>query len=470
MAETGNGQVSPGNQEKARTFFKHARAKFETSSYDYAIGLYLDGLKWDPNSVEGHKALRETALTRKVTGGKDLGMFDKLKYKRSSKDETENLLNAARLLSYDPGSCDAMVMLLNAAAKLEYGETVLWVGPILAKASAERGKPDVRHFIALKDAYMQVGRWDLALEAIGEAVRMKPDDMDLTQEQKNIGAQHTMMAGNYTKGGGFQDSVRDKDKQQQLMEQDKDIRSSEGMGSVLAAVKAEYEANSNDAGILGKYVDALEKTEESKFEDVAIDLLNKWYVKTQSYRFKQRIGDIEIRRLTRQERAKRAALAKAPSDEHLKLDLREFVRDRNLFELNEYTERAEAYPTETKWKYAVGVRLFDLGRYDESIPVLQQVRNDPRFKVEAGMYLARAFYEAGFLEEADETLDQLISEYDVKGDDKAKAMYYWRGRVLEARTLNDQAIRLYSQVAQWDFAFRDVQVRIKALRAAGKPA
>jgi hypothetical protein len=47
-------------------------------------------------------------------------------------------------------------------------------------------------------------------------------------------------------------------------------------------------------------------------------------------------------------------------------------------------------------------------------------------------------------------------------------MHYWYGRALEEKGDTAAAVKNYSQVAQWDFNYKDVQTRIKALRAASK--
>jgi len=114
-------------------------------------------------------------------------------------------------------------------------------------------------------------------------------------------------------------------------------------------------------------------------------------------------------------------------------------------------------------------RLFLLGRFDEAIPVFQHVRNDPKYRVEATSYLGRAFLENKFIEEAVETLKASIDDYQLRGDEKSKDMYYWYGRALEEQPDTAAALKAYSQVAQWDFNFRDVQGRIRNLRSGPKP-
>jgi len=114
----------------------------------------------------------------------------------------------------------------------------------------------------------------------------------------------------------------------------------------------------------------------------------------------------------------------------------------------------------------VAKRMFDLKMYGDSIPIFQQVRNDPKYRVDAGIYLGRAFLSAEFLEEAIDTLKGIIDEYQLKGDTRSKEMNYWYGRALEQINDIPAAIKAYSQVAMMEFNYRDVQVRIKKLRSA----
>jgi tetratricopeptide (TPR) repeat protein len=109
--------------------------------------------------------------------------------------------------------------------------------------------------------------------------------------------------------------------------------------------------------------------------------------------------------------------------------------------------------------------MFLLSRFDEAIPVFQNVRQDPKYRGDASTYLGRAFMEAGFADEAVDTLREATEAYPVKGDPKSIEMTYYYARALEAKGDTPTAIKQYSQVAQWNFNYRDVQARIKSLRA-----
>lgn len=474
MAELPEGYqgIPEEDQKKANVFFERGRAVAETGNYEYAIEMYISGLRVDPENTDAHQALRDISLRRKVSGGKDLGMLKKMGIKGSmakSKDDKETMLLAETLLAYDPGNTAAMLTLTEAAHRAGFYDTVLWIGPITQTANESEKKPDYNTFIKLKDIYRDLQQWKLAVEACQRAAMLRPDDMNLNTELKNLGAQQTMSAGKYATGKSFRDSIRDMDKQAKLLDQDKDVRSSDMLQRAVADAEDEYNAEPNEVGKINKYVDALVRTEKEPYEDRAIEVLEDAYNRTQQFRFRASIGKIRMNQLNRKQRALLADLQRNPADEELKAEYKQFVRDKAEQELAEYTLAAENYPTDMTYKYNMAVRLFQLERYTEAIPVFQQARQDPKYRGDAAIALGRAFLESGFIDEAVDTLHDVIENYELKGDAKSKDMYYWYGRALEAHGDLPAAIKAFSQVFMWDANFRDVQVRIRRLRSSNNP-
>jgi predicted Zn-dependent protease len=293
---------------------------------------------------------------------------------------------------------------------------------------------------------------------------LRQNDMDLTTELKNLGAMDTMESAGYSKGGSFRDQIRDMQKQSLLLIGDKDFADFDAQQAIIAQAEHDYKAEPHDPGKLTRLVEALEKTEHPEFEGKAIELLQEWYDKTKQFRYRQRIGAINIKQLSRMERSKREALIKDPKNEELRNDYAQFSREQLEFELKEFQLATDAYPTDMRWRIEVGKRMFRLSRFQDAIPILQQARSDPKYRVDAGVLLGLAFFQAGFNDEADDTLGQLIKDYQLQGDDRSKEMFYWRARVLEQKGLKPDAISHFSKVAQWDFNYKDVQARIKKLR------
>ena len=456
------------DRRKAQVFFDRGNTVAGTGNYEYAIEMYLQGLNIDPENVDAHQTLREFSLKRKASGGKDMGMFDKMKVKTNTADDKANMLAAEKLLAYDPGNLSRMLQLVQFAHKAGFFDTVMWAGNITARANAESKKPDFNTYMTLKDIYKDIERWAEASETARLAQQLRPENMDLTAELKNLAALHTMHQGKYGRGKSFRDSVRDMDAQRKLLDEDKDVRSGDLLTRAIQEAEAEWQAEPNEPGKLTKYVDALLKAERAEEENRAIEVLDEAYQRTKQFRWRQRVGQIKFTQLNRMDRSLRDEIKLKPNDPEVRQRYAEFTRERAETELNELVLWVENYPTDTKFRYEMAKRLVILGRHDEAIPVFQHVRNDPKYRVEATTLLGRAFLESKFLDEATDTLKTAIEEYQLKGDDKSKDMYYWYARALEEKGDTQSAIKAYSQVAQWDFNFRDTQVRIRALRAAPK--
>jgi tetratricopeptide (TPR) repeat protein len=457
-------EIPEPDRKKAKTFFDRGNTVAGTGQYEYAIEMYLSGLAFDPESVEAHQTLRDISLKRKASGGKSIGFMEAMKLKRPSKDDKQNLLNNEKLLAYDPGQTDYMVGILQNSLRAGFYKTLMWIGPILQQANSESPKPEFNKFIVLRDAYKAIQQWKLATDACHYAYLLKPDDMDLQRELKDLGAKHTMVVGNYEKGGGFQTSVKDAEGQHRLMNQDKDVHTLDQMTILINEAEKEFKADPNDPGKIGKYTDVLVKTELPDMENKAIEILQNAFDKSKQFRFRQKIGLIRMAQMSRMERTLRAAVNAAPSDQAAIQEYRQFAQEKLQEELSEYQLAADNYPTDTKLKFEVASRLFLLKRFDEAIPAFQQLRVDPKYKTDASINLGKAFLEAGYVDEAVDTLAVVINEYAAKGDAKSIEMTYIYGRALEMKKENQAALKAYSQVAQWNFNFRDVQARIKKLR------
>ena len=474
-------EIPEEDRKKADVFFAQGAKVAGTGNYDYAIEMYLQGLAIDPDSKSAHQSLRDISMKRKASGGKDLGIFEKMKLKSAkTRDDLEAMLKAERLLSYDPGNTDNMLRLIKSAHKAGFYDTVLWMGPILQKANGDSGRhEDAGKYLALRDIYVDLKLWKPATDACQRALNMRPDDMELQRIVKDLGAMDTMKKGNYLEMGSFRDSIKDMGAQRKLIEQDMDIRDQDVLMRQIKDAEAEYQADPTEAGKLTKLVDALVRSEMMEHENRAIELLQEWYEKTKQFRFRLTMGKIKISQLRRQDRAELSRLRKLSKVAQESKDpkaieeyntavaqYKQFQKERNQEELKEFQLFAENYPTDMIYHYESGVRLFALDHPNEAIALFQHSRSDPKLRVDASTYLGRAFMACGFGEEAVETLKGTIDEYELRGDARSKELFYWYGNALELKGDAATALKTYSQLVQWDFNYRDVQARIKRLRGA----
>ena len=463
---SGYHDIPEEDRRKAQVFFDRGKTVADTGNYEYAIEMYIQGLAVDPESVEAHQALREISLKRKASGGKDMGMFEKMKMPKA-KDDKQAMLNAEKLLAYDPGNTDRMLALIQAAYKANFYDTCLWIGPILLRANADQKKPEFSKFTALKDIYNALEQYRMASEAAQYALAIKPDDMDLQQDMKNLAAKDTMKGGKYGVAKSFRESVRDRELQDRLLEQDKDVHQIDALDRAIKDAEEQWRATPDDQSKFTKLIDALRRPEQKEYEDRAVALLEDAYQQSNQFKWRQRIGEIRMAQLSREERALRAevqANKNNPDYPEQVQQLKEFLVEKAKTEMEEFRLVLEHYPTDSNARFQVAARTFQLGQYQEAIPVLQQVRTDPKFRVAASILLGQAFLMAGFPDEAVDTLKAVIDDYPGRGDERSMEMFYWYARALEEKKDIPAGIKAYSQVAQWNFNYRDTQTRIKRLR------
>jgi hypothetical protein len=394
-----------------------------------------------------------------------MGLWDRNKLPKAAKtDFKQQMLNAEKLLGYDPGSTDHMAAMALAAQKGSFYEVVRWIGPEMFRAIRALPKAEFSKLIALKDIYKNSREFKLAAEVCEMASALRPQDQNLLHEARSLATEETIKGGGYDSGEGFTRSIRDRDVQQQLIDSERDVRSEDVLSAHVRDAQRAYDANPADLALLKKLVDALRKTEQPENENRAIELLDAKYQETGTYAFRDQINTIKLSQLNRLDRSLRESIRQNPKDADLHKQYQQFFKEKTEEEMGIFKEKVEAYPTATEARYEMARRMFILGQFEDVIPVFQQVRNDPKFRTNASINLGRAFYEADFVEEAIETLGAVIADYVNQGDEKSKDMTYWYARALEKKGEIPTALKSYSQVFQWEANYKDVRARIKQLR------
>ena len=445
-------QDQPSGRGKA--FFDRGDQVASTGNWDFAIEMYLEGISREPDNVEqGHKPLRDVALKRKSQGGKGPGMIEKIKRSRSKTPE-EALINAEHLLAKEPGSIQYMFHLHTAATKLELTETLGWLSGIMLETQRLAEKPDLRVLKLITETFNELEEYGLAIVACEMAINIAPTDGGLLNALKELAAKHTIQAGKYDQEGEFAKGVKDLAKQQDLIQKDAMVKQEAYLKAEAdRAIKA-YEAEPTEPGKIVAVAKALTAIEEQAYEDQAIDILTKAHRDTGAYQFKMHIGDIRMRQETRRYRNIKDSGDKDAAAQQLQKLL--------AFELDEFSERAENYPTNLTIKYELGRRQFLAGNYDDAIGSFQQAQRDPKRHTQALTYLGQTFAKKGWLQEAADTYKRAL-EADLT-EARAKDIRYSYGDVLEKMNELEAAQDEFSTVAQIDFNYKDVRVRLESVR------
>lgn len=464
-----DGQGFTPQPETAKRFFERAGEVAVTSNFDYAMELYRDGIKWDPDALEaGHKPLRDVGMKRKLNGGKGIGMRDQAAARRAS-EPNEKLSWAAYLLAKDPGNLRAMEALLQAASKADARQTVRWIAVLLIEANRDSNKPTLDRYVMAMDALERVEDYNDAIVACQLACRLKQNDGLLVTRLKNLSAMQTLQKGNYENARDFKGSLNNAKKQMEQQQDQNVVNQDAILDRQIGDARRLWADNSLQPGKLYLLTDLLCKRGREDEENEAIRLLGEAYEATRSYRFHERQGDIRMRQFHRKASAAIAALQADPENADLKKAAQQVIREARNFGEQEYAERVANYPTDLTLKFEYGRRLFDNGKYDQAIPILQQAESDPKTRVRAMNLLGQSFFSLGYFSEAVATYRRAIAAVEVAGGDTAKELHYNLGRALEQMGRPAEADAAYSQVVQWDFNYRDTRLRIQKLRRRDEP-
>ncbi|MCK4886276.1 MAG: tetratricopeptide repeat protein [Planctomycetes bacterium] len=455
---------SSQQKEKAMAFFAKAESLAGTGNYDYAIEMYLEGLKSAPDALKkGHLALHQLALRRQVKGGKKPSMMERMKRMRG-KTPVEQLINAQHLFSKDPDNISYAEAVLKACIAGEYDKTAQWMADLVFGANKASRNPSFRTYILLKNSYSQIGAYEKALVACQMASVLKPEDGELADEFKRLSAELTVAKGKYDQAGDFRKSIKNRKAQEKLQAQDGVVKSDSYR---IAAVKNAREDIAKEPQLpknIFNLASALMDTQEDEYEKEAILLLEKAYKDTNNFSFQQRAGEFKMRFLRRKIRKAKSAFESDSNNARLKsafVQLKELLKKA---EIMHYKLCVDNYPTDLAAKYEYGVRLVNNKKYDEAIPFLQDSQKDPRHKIVAMDKIGVCFFAKGWFSDAIDIFNRAIEQYEIKDDAIAKDLRYNLGRSYQKQGENEKALEIFRKIAQMDFGYKDVHQRVDELR------
>ncbi len=451
---------------KAKSFFEGAGKSAEVDNFDYAIDMYLEGLRCAPDALqEGHIPLCELALRRQGKGGKKPSMLEKVKRLRG-KTALEQMLNAEYLFAKAPNYLPYAEAMLKAAVAGGYKKTASWIANFVFQENNATEKPSLQTYLLLKDSYAALGEFDRALAACQRAYKLKPDDGEIADEFQRLSAELTVARGKYDQEGDFRQSIKDRERQEKLQAQESFIKTESYRHSAVEEARAAMAQDPNLPMNIFNLAEALSDLRNDEAENEAIKLLEDMYKAKRDFSFKERAGQLRIKQLKRKLREAEIALETKGRDAQAKSQLSELSAQLREAELEHYRLCVENYPTDLRAKYEYGVRLVRDKRYDEAIPLFQEAQRDPRHKISAMNQTGLCFFMKGWFKDAIDVFTRAIEAYEIKDDSVAKELRYNLARSYQEQGDAEKALEIYRRIAQLDFAYKDIRQQIDKLRGS----
>ncbi|MHC4194259.1 MAG: tetratricopeptide repeat protein, partial [Planctomycetota bacterium] len=452
---------------KAKSLFDKAKQVAEIEDFDYAIDLYIQGLRHNPEALlDGHLSLYELALLRQGKKGKKPSMMERVK-QLTGRDPLERMLNAERLFAKDPSHVPYAESMLKAAVAGGYPQTAKWIADLVFQANNAAKKPSFGTYILLKNSYTELGQFDRALAACQCAARLKPQDGALTDEVQRLTAEMTVARGRYDQEGDFRKSIKDRETQERLQSQESVVKTVDYRTLAVQEARRAFAQDPNLPKNIFALAQALSELENDKADREAVQLLEDTYKSRSNFSFRQRAGEITIKQLKRKVQETKEAFEAKPENVKLKAKIATLSAQLDNMELLHYRACVENYPTDLHAKYEYGLRLVRNKQFDEAIPLFQEAQRDPRHKIAAMDKIGLCFFRKGWYSDAIDVFARAIESYRIKDDQTAKELRYNLARAHEEQGEKEKALEIYRKIAQLDFGFKDVRRRVDRLRSLG---
>lgn len=468
----GKGGAEPGptfNPDGAERFFEHARTAHETTNYEYAMNLWLSGLRLDASNMTAMESFFRSASAFSAANSKKKPKVD-LQVKTPVDKFLAALLNWATRLS----DGDAAMRAGEAAANAGLDEQGYWCLERSMALAKQAKRPSPLTFKRLMQQFAKVGAYNEAVEAGSIAVQLNPADTDLANAVKNFSAQATMSQGGYDsvgEEGGFRKNVRNAAKQQQLQDEDALSKGEGTIERLIERARADLEERPEDPQTINMMAKRLIERGTPNDEKEAYELYKRAYQLTEEFRFRQAADDIKMRAWRRRLAALEKKAKESPEDaavqEKLELE-RKAVLDA---ETKVFAARSEAYPTDNLIKYELGRRYFDQGKYEDAIGNLQQAQGEPKLRVRTLHMLAQSFLAMGWGDEAVTTFRQALEAHGRDSDATGMEINYGLmdallikatdHRDLEAAT---EADKIASGIAIKDIGFKEIRQKRDSIK------
>jgi tetratricopeptide (TPR) repeat protein len=457
----------PGNQEdreKAVAFFTRAEEAAMTKNFDYAIEMFLEGLRLEPDALEeGHLALRKLAFDRMERGGKKPSMVDKVKH-RAGKGTLEDMISAEYLLARDPNNISFIEMLLKACIAGSYPKTGTWAAFTLFQTNHQKEKPSYNAYVLLKDAFDKFELYEEAIQSCKFALQLKPENAHLVDNIRDFSAKMTVKNGKYGLTEDFRDSIKDREGQEKIQSQENLIKSDQSKKILLEDAIKNYKVNPEHTITVLRLAEAYFDLDTDEGFKGAITVLQKTYEKTNDFTFKRRLGELQIRKLKTMLRNTKSAIDAKPENKQLKSNLDQILAKLSNLELEHYRHCVENYPTDIHMKYEYALRLLVNQQYDEALPLFQDAQGDPHHKLAAMDKTGLCFFFKGWYNDAIDIFKAAMDACEIAGSALGKDIRYNLARSYEESDQPEQAIEIFRKLAQLDFNYKDVAQRVDKLR------
>ena len=434
------------------------------SNTSYSLEIYSSILKQSQGCLELRKKLRALQFKNIKASGKGInGLLGKVTSVpfmfggKTEKDPGGSLVKAEVLIEKNPANVLGHEMIAEAANLLGMTETVVFAYETIRKIHPK----NLKFLKDLGNAYLDAGKTEKAIETGNEILKLSPTDGDAVDLMKRASVAVAMNKGKWEESEDFRAQLKDEDEAQALEQQAKSVTDAKGLEELIRQTyeKVEIEpANLTNYRQLSDYYqrygdleNAIAWIQEARKQEAGqgdVSLEEKERELTLEY-FDNSINQWHQTHLA------------DPSNQEVKNSWEQAIAQKKLFEKSQLESLVQRYPNDYGYRYELGVNLFENEDYENCLSHFQLAQRNAKVRLDAILYLGRAYSRKNFYDLAIEQFSILKNEIQVM-DDRKKDAIYELGCCFESMGKKDKAIEEFKVVYSADISFRDVADKINA--------
>jgi tetratricopeptide (TPR) repeat protein len=466
------------DENKAGKFFQHARTVQETGNHEYAMQLWLQGMKFNPKSMEALQAFFNCTAQYLSEPASKKGPGKELVKSVSGNVPVEKYAKALLEWGLKPDEAQLAAKAMELAATMGLDGPGIWIGERAFGFALREKKVRKELLLKIADSFNKLNAPERALGAAEAASKLDPSDGELQAYIRNLAATATMTRSGFDKlgqEGGFRNIVRDSTKQRQLEEGERLVKSSDTIERVLQDAELEFTKRPNDLPTIENLARRLLERGQPKDEERAHKVYMDAFATTNQFRFRELAGDIRLRQSLRKLRELEKMLAtaqaaKSPDTEMVQGMFEQLTLEHTKLELQEFKLRVENYPTDLARKFELGKRHLLLGEHDDAIGLFQESQQDTKLRVASLNYLGQCFLKIRYFDEAVHTFQNSLDGGEMTPESNIEIKYNLMLALVEqgtnAKNVTSlrEADKLASAIAMKQFNYREIRAKREEIK------
>tara|TARA_Y200000002_G_scaffold38727_1_gene28277 strand:+ start:2054 stop:3454 length:1401 start_codon:yes stop_codon:yes gene_type:complete len=434
------------------------------SNISYSLEIYSSILKQSQGCLELRKKLRALQFKNIQASGKGInGLLGKVTSVpfmfggKAEKDPEGSLVKAEVLIEKNPANVLGHEMIADAANLLGMTETVVFAYETIRKIHPK----NLKFLKDLGNAYLDAGKTEKAIETGNEILKLSPTDGDAVDLMKRASVAVAMNKGKWEESEDFRAQLKDEDEAQALEQQAKSVTDAKGLEELI---RQTYEKVEIEPANLTNYRQLCDYYQRYGDLENAIA----WIQEARKQEAGQ--GDVSLEEKEREltleyfdnsiNQWHQTHLAD-PSNQEVKNSWEQAIDQKKLYEKSQLESLVQRYPNDYGYRYELGVNLFENEDYENCLSHFQLAQRNAKVRLDAILYLGRAYSRKNFYDLAIEQFSILKNEIQVM-DDRKKDAIYELGCCFESMGKKDKAIEEFKVVYSADISFRDVADKINA--------